>query len=137
MITYCGTGCGMSMLLDSCEKMRTVLLFGFLILFNHLSSLPKLYYFIILSPSQLRPPLGMHMRHSDSFHNLYSTSIHICCMPSEQYIVSIRYTPPGQTSQRLWSDTPSLLPLKFDPQNSNSILSSTFQLEAGMQLSDH
>ena len=69
MITYCGTGCGMSIVISLLKrirdvskyieillmcllsfvskkkkkKMRTVLLFGFLILFNHLSSLPKLY----------------------------------------------------------------------------------------------
>ena len=34
--------------------MRTVLLFGFLILFNHLSSLPKLYYSIHVATELLR-----------------------------------------------------------------------------------
>ena len=42
------------------------------------------------------------MRQFEPFYNLYQTSILICCMPSEQQVVSVHLKSPGVAhSQRL------------------------------------
>ena len=79
------------------------------------------------------------MKKSELFHNLYPTSILICCMPSEKQVVSVHLITPGSPSQRLrivLGQTHQHCQVRAQ-QDSNLVLSSTSQLVTGMWISNH